>query len=191
MSNSKQQDEKMIDKAAPMPSAPFKYNEDGTVNWGDMWDSFCLLASEGGPPHRATMLGAQKTVNSQHENYQFAVTEIIRGIKATTFLQAEEIKPGWIAVTCPSMAMAKWVTEAILEENVEAKQDKTRVLVPVAEYYTVKGEIKNVITAVAKTTHYWGEHIPAEVKQTVAVQAQMDEVKNKVKGFMNRLTGKK
>jgi sirohydrochlorin cobaltochelatase len=45
--------------------------------------------------------------------------------------------------------------------------------VPVGDYYTVKGEIKNVITAVAKTTHYWGEHLPPEVKQTLAIQAKL------------------
>lgn len=76
-------------------------------------------------------------------------------------------------MTCPSEAMAGWLAEAIVAEQVEAHAEATRLLVPVGDYYTVKGEIKNVITAVAKTTHYWGEHLPAEVKQTLALQARL------------------
>lgn len=33
---------------APMPSAPMKYMPDGKVDWGNMWDTFCELAQEGG-----------------------------------------------------------------------------------------------------------------------------------------------
>jgi len=32
--------------------------------------------------------------------------------------------------------------------------------VPVGEWQDVKKEIKNVITVVAKTTHYWADHLP-------------------------------
>jgi hypothetical protein len=34
-----------------MSSAPLRYRADGSVDWGNMWDSFCELAREGGPPH--------------------------------------------------------------------------------------------------------------------------------------------
>lgn len=47
------------DKAAPMASAPMQYRENGEVAWGEMWESFCALALEGGPPHRGELLKAQ------------------------------------------------------------------------------------------------------------------------------------
>src|SRR5262245_26888007 len=48
------------DKRAPMAAAPIKYAADGSVDWGNMWDSFCVLAREGGPPHRGQLLDAQE-----------------------------------------------------------------------------------------------------------------------------------
>jgi hypothetical protein len=35
------------DKRAPMASAPMAYNEDGSADRGNMWDSVCVLAQEG------------------------------------------------------------------------------------------------------------------------------------------------
>ena len=61
---------------------------------------------------------------------------------------------------------------------------------PVGEHFTVKGEIKNVITAVAKTTHYWIEHVPAEVKQTSEAQARLSDTGRGVKDFFRKLVGK-
>ena len=54
----KQKKKRLLDPAlaAPMASAPMKYDDDGSVAWGDMWDSYCVLALEGGPPHREVML---------------------------------------------------------------------------------------------------------------------------------------
>ena len=53
-----------LDQCAPMAAAPMKYQPDGSVDWGNMWDSFCVLAREGGPPHRGTMLLAQVTIGA-------------------------------------------------------------------------------------------------------------------------------
>jgi sirohydrochlorin cobaltochelatase len=161
------------DKAAPMASAPIQYLENGEVAWGEMWGSFCALALEGGPPHRGEMLTAQSMPDTHSPTYQLAVQEIVRGIQEVSGLPATEVRPGWIGVTCPSPAMAGWLAEAIVAEKVAAHAEDKCLLVPVGDYYTVKGEIKNVITAVAKTTHYWGEHLPAEVKQTLAFQARL------------------
>lgn len=185
-------DNKEIDDiSAPMPAAPFKYNNDGSVNWGDMWDSYCVLAQDGGPPHRGTMLNHNDQVNPDDEHYQMAVTEIIRGLAEVSGLRAFPHSPGWMGVECGSTTMAFWLAEAIMQENVETKHEDNILLVPVAEYYTLKGEIKNVITAVAKTTHYWGEHLPTEVKQTYAVQIQIGAWKEKVSGWLRRVFGKK
>lgn len=161
------------DKAAPMASAPMQYRENGEVAWGEMWGSFCALALEGGPPHRGEMLVAQPLPDTHSPTYQSAVQEIVRGIREVSGLPAAEVRPGWIAVMCTSAAMAGWLVEAIVAENVEAYAEGNLLLVPVGDYYTVKGEIKNVITAVAKTTHYWGDHLSPQIKQTLGIQAKL------------------
>jgi sirohydrochlorin cobaltochelatase len=77
--------------------------------------------------------------------------------------------------------MAHWLADSIQAENVAAHAQQTRLLLPVGDYFTLKGEIKNVITAVAKTTHFWGEHVPAEVKQTLELQAQLERWRARVR----------
>lgn len=171
-------------KDAPMASAPLKYFPDGAVDWGNMWDSFCVLAQEGGPPHRGTMLYAQEDAATQSGGYRFAVREIIRGIKAVSGLRAAPAGAGWIAVDCASASMARWLAEAIMQENVQAHSQGVLLLVPVGDYFTLKGEIKNVITAVAKTTHYWQEHLPLEVKQTLAWQERLKALKARIKYWL-------
>lgn len=159
------------DPRAPMASAPMRYLPDGQVDWGNMWESFCGLARDGGPPHRGTLLTASAGEDVATERYQATAAELIRGIAAVSGLRATHGEPGWLAVSCPSAAMAAWLAEAILAENVAARACGAQLLVPVAAHYTLKGEIKNVITAVAKTTHYWHAHLPAEARDALAAQA--------------------
>ena len=166
--------------SAPMASAPMQYKEDGSVDWGNMWDNFCVLAQEGGPPHRGDMLQAQSDPNVSSPAYQFAVTEIVRGIKEVSGLAATPSSPGWIAVACANVEMAHWLSEAIEEENVGTRSEAATLFVPVGDYYLVKGEIKNVITAVAKTSHYWQAHLAAEVKQTLAFQEALRRLHNRL-----------
>jgi sirohydrochlorin cobaltochelatase len=172
-------------RSAPMAAAPMKYQPDGSVDWGNMWDSFCVLAREGGPPHRGSMLYADEDSDISSEAYRFAVAEITRGIAAVSGLVAAPSAPGWLEVECRSASMASWLAAAIVEENVEARADGSRLLVPVGAHYTLKGEIKNVITAVAKTTHYWGDHVPAEVKQALALQAQLARLKARLTSWLS------
>jgi len=82
--------------------------------------------------------------------------------------------------------MARWLAESIQAENVAARAQQSRLLLPAGDDFTLKGEIKNVITAVAKTTHYWGEHVPAEIKQTFEVQAQLERLRTRVWGWLGR-----
>jgi sirohydrochlorin cobaltochelatase len=163
----------LIDKRAPMPAAPMKYNKDGSVDWGTMWTNFCVLAQEGGPPHRGEMLRPQTDPDIHSATYQTAVTEIIRGINEVSGLTAVAAEPGWIAISCLSEEMAQWLSEAIAEENVTTRATDMVLLVPVGDYYSLKGEIKNVITAVAKTSHYWQDHLPTAVKNTLIWQAKL------------------
>ena len=83
--------------------------------------------------------------------------------------------------------MARWLSEAIAEERVEARHEGALLLVPVGEWTEVQGEIKNVITVVAKTTHYWREHLPAEVKQALAARERIEQIKARVAGWAGRL----
>jgi sirohydrochlorin cobaltochelatase len=178
------------DKRAPMASAPMKYLPDGRVDWGNMWDSFCVLALDGGPPHRGTMLPARVEVDPQSEGYRWAAAEICRGIEAVSGLKAAVDLPGWIAVACHSSSMATWLAEAITQENVQAQARGSLLLVPVAGDYTLTREIKNVITAVAKTTHYWQEHLPSEVKQTLAFQVWLKQFKKQLVTWLGLETGR-
>lgn len=176
-------------KSAPMASAPMRYREDGEVDWGNMWDSFCVLAREGGPPHRATLLTPEADAQGEAEAYNKVVQEIIRGIKEVSTLDAEPSEQGWIAIKCHSAEMARWLAETIEEENVQARQsphDGKLLLVPAGAHYTVKGEIKNVITAVAKTTHYWREHLSPDVKTALRAEEGIAEIKRRIKGLFRR-----
>jgi sirohydrochlorin cobaltochelatase len=166
-----------IDRRAPMASAPIKYRDDGQVAWGDMWDSFCELALDGGPPHRDTLLEASPYEDPASPAYQATANEIARGIGEVSPLQVVPgNEPGWIALRCPAPGMNRWLAEAIIGENVAARTSGELLLVPCGVGFTLKGEIKNVITAVAKTTHYWDEHLPNEVKQTLAVQSRIESI---------------
>lgn len=57
------------DKRAPMASAPMQYRENGEVAWGEMWESFCALALDGGPPHRGELLTAQPLPETHSPTY--------------------------------------------------------------------------------------------------------------------------
>ena len=174
------------DTRAPMPSAPMVYNDDDSVAWDQMWDSFCVLASVGGPPHRGTMLYAQEDVDPQHPTYQWAVNEIRRGVKLVSGLDASPDAPGWIAVECGTNGKAAWLATQIEAEQVQARSRGTCVLLPVSDHYTLTGEIKNVITVVAKTTHYWDVHVQAELKTVLEWETKLKQVVARLRGWVQR-----
>ena len=175
------------DRRAPMAAAPIKYLPDGQVDWGNMWDSFCELALDGGPPHRDTLLRAPAGEDAASPAYRQVAAELARGISELSPLRAQPAaEAGWLALRCPTPGMARWLAEAICEENIEARTSADLLLVPCGATFSLKGEIKNVITAVAKTTHYWKEHLPSEVKQAHAVQARIDGLAAKIGGLFRR-----
>jgi sirohydrochlorin cobaltochelatase len=145
--------------AAPMAAAPFVWRADGRPDWGAMWSSFCELALFGGPPHRgpdsALAAGASRPAGADTD----AVAEIRRGIWETTGLYSEPAGAGWLAVTCESPKMAAWLCATIILENVAARCDEERLLVPADPGFALMDEVKSVITVVAKTHHYWTAHV--------------------------------
>jgi len=147
--------------AAPMGSAPMRYADDGRVAWDRMWTDFCDLALAGGPPHRDSVLGPidPGEALASPDAYARVVAEIERGLRLVTGLRiARESHPGWVGLQCGDEAMAQWLTRAIEMENVVARRDDAVLLLPAGPRFTLDKEIKNVVTVVAKTHHYWLEH---------------------------------
>lgn len=167
-------------QAAPMAAAPTIWGPDGLPAWGEMWGSFCALALDDGPPHRGEVLtGDRDALLARDTAYARAALEIARGIGLTTGLEVAPRDHGWAAVSCDTPEMADWLALALVAENVAAAYDRIGdqavVLVPVGMAWTIEGEIKSVITAVAKTHHYYLAHIPRDVALTMARERRAAE----------------
>jgi hypothetical protein len=147
---------------AAMSSAPFVWRRDGRPDWGAMWTTFCDLALYGGPPQR----GAESALRAPDRAGgvisappSTILAELQRGILETTGLPAEAGDPGWIAIVCESRRMAAWLCAAIIVENVDARVEGDRLLVPAGADFVLEDEVRSVITVVAKTHHYCREHL--------------------------------
>ncbi|GAC1435258.1 MAG: hypothetical protein NVSMB65_09210 [Chloroflexota bacterium] len=147
--------------STPMGSAPLRYDADGQVAWDQMWAGFCDLALAGGPPHRDTVLQAPDPLDvlAAPEDYARVVSEIERGLRLVTGLPpVRGTTPGWVGLRCVDEGMARWLLRAITVENVAARREGAVLYVPAGPAFSRDREIKNVITVVAKTAHYWLEH---------------------------------
>ena len=156
----------------PMRSAGLQFDADGTVAWDRMWGSFCDLAMAGGPPHKGALLepGTVDEIDAQFDRYDEVVEEICRGIRLVTGLRAyPSPTPGWVSVTCHGDAMAGWLVRAIVMENVDARHAGAVLELPAAPHFRLEREIKNVITVIAKTCHYWIGHVPNEQQRAIGV----------------------
>jgi sirohydrochlorin cobaltochelatase len=145
-----------------MGSARLKYGSDGRVAWDEIWGTFCDLAMAGGPPHKGTLLepGSAEEIDADSERYSEVIEEICRGIFMVTELTANRsTAPGRVRVECVTQSMAEWLVRAIVMENVSAHYEGTMIELPAAPGYRIEKEIKNVITAIAKTSHYWLDHM--------------------------------
>ena len=155
----------------PMGAAGLKFAPDGRVAWNEIWGSFCDLAMAGGPPHKGQLLepATPADVSAHSDRYQQVVDEICRGITMVTDLPAREAPaPGWIRVTCLSEPMAGWLLRAIVTENVAVRAEGMAVDLPAAPDFRLEKEIKNVITVIAKTCHYWTGHMPRAQRLAIA-----------------------
>lgn len=148
--------------AAPMGSAPMQYTDDGQVAWDQMWTGYCDLALAGGPPHRDTLLEPvpPDEVKANQDFYERVVAEIERGFRLVTGLPAvRSEKLGWVGLKCEDEEMALWLLRAIVVENVCVRREGTVLFLPAGPAFLLEREIKNVITVIAKTHHYWTEHL--------------------------------
>ena len=160
------QDSKVEVSAAPMGAAALEYDEDGGVAWDQMWTGYCELALAGGAPHRGTLLEPvhETAIAENPEQYEWVLNEIERGIRLVTGLPVvRSVTPGWIGMECDSEEMALWLLRAIVVENVTVRREDTVLWFPAGPDFRLEREIKNVITVIAKTNHYWEEHIAGNV----------------------------
>ena len=148
-----------------MGAAPLKFDDTGAVAWDTIWTDFCDLALAGGPPHRATLLEAPtpEQVRTDPAGYQRVQDELARGLRMVTGLPIVlDGAPGWIGLRCTDEAMALWMLRAIMVENVAVRREGQVLFVPAGPDFRLEHEIKNVVTVVAKTFHYWTEHRAAQ-----------------------------
>jgi hypothetical protein len=147
---------------APMGAAPLRYTEDGQVAWNEIWTGFCDLALAGGPPHRGNLLEPvpPDEVKEDLDAYERVVAEIERGLLLVTgrpTVRSEKL--GWVGLKCEDEEMALWLLRAIVVENVCVRREGTVLFLPAGPAFRLDKEIKNVVTVVAKTHHYWREHL--------------------------------
>lgn len=146
---------------APMGSAPMRYDDAGQVAWDAMWTDFCDLALAGGPTHRDTLLGPASPDEALAASgaYERVVAEIERGLRLVTGLPIVQCaQPGWVGLQCAGERMASWLARAIEVENVSVRREGAILYLPAGPTFQLDKEIKNVVTVVAKTHHYWMEH---------------------------------
>jgi hypothetical protein len=154
-----------------MGSASLKYSPDGRVAWNEIWGSFCDLAMAGGPPHRGALLqpGTRDDIESNPARYAQVVEEICRGVSIVTDLTVEPSEdPGWVRVFCSSVSMAQWLVRAVVMENISASCAGIVLNLPAGPHFRIEKEIKNVVTSIAKTCHYWVEHTSQTQQQAIA-----------------------
>ena len=153
-----------LDEVSPrsMGSAKISPDESGRVPWDTIWTSFCDLAMAGGPPHRGKLLEpvSPEEIQKSPNEYASVVAEIRRGIElASGLTTCDSPYSGWVCVQCDSDQMAAWLMRAILVENISVRRESDKLYLPAGPNYRIDKEIKNVITSVAKTNHYWQAHL--------------------------------
>ena len=95
--------------------------------------------------------------------------EICRGVTLVTGLAARpSMVDGWVRVATLSDGMAGWLLRAIVMENVAARIEGTLLDLPAAPGFRLGKEIKNVVTVIAKTSHYWLGHVPRRQQRAIA-----------------------
>ncbi|MEJ7762415.1 MAG: cation diffusion facilitator family transporter [Thermomicrobiales bacterium] len=152
--------------AAPMGAAALLYDADGEVAWDEMWTGYCELALAGGAPHRGTLLEPihEAAIAAHPDRYAWVLGELERGITRVTGLPVRHGDvPGWIGMECATEEMAIWLLRAIVVENVTVRREGTVLWFPAGPNFRIEREIKNVVTVVAKTTHYWKEHVAGDL----------------------------
>lgn len=147
----------------PMRAAGLKFDAAGRVAWDEIWGSFCDLAMAGGPPHKGALLASATPteIAMALPQYETVLAEIVRGVHLVTGLHVYPAPTaGWVRVDCHSEEMAGWLLRAITMENVAVRAHGIALDLPAGPHFRLEKEIKNVVTVIAKTVHYWTGHMP-------------------------------
>ena len=156
----------------PMSSAPMRYTDDGTVDWGNMWDSFCVLASAGGPAHRDTLLVPEAGADPNSEAYQSVQNEIIRGVYLVSGLQARPATAGWIGYM---------IQQSV--ENALKKSGSTRLVTTVL----TQVEVDPKDEALSDPTKFIGHAIPET--RALKLESEGHPIKIDSRGHYRRVVG--
>jgi sirohydrochlorin cobaltochelatase len=154
-----------------MGSAGLKFDADGRVAWNEIWQSFCDLAMAGGPPHKGALLepAPRAAIDASPDRHREVVDEICRAVTMVSDLFAKSSPtPGWVRVACFNETMAAWLLRAIVMENVAARCEGSMLDLPAGPHFRLEKEIKNVVTVIAKTCHYWTGHTSRAQQRAVA-----------------------
>jgi hypothetical protein len=163
-----------------MGSAGLVFDAAGRVAWDEIWGSFCDLAMAGGPPHKGKLLepASPEEIAAEPVRYKAVVEEICRGIRMVSDLAVEASESaGWVRVMCHVPGMAEWLVRAINMENVSAvlSAGDNCVSLPAGPGYRLEKEIKNVVTSIAKTAHYFESHMASGQHKTIAAVFAAEE----------------
>ena len=145
-----------------MRSAGLKYATDGNVAWNEIWATFCDLAMAGGPPHKGTLLEARPRPTSidAPERYDEVVEEICRGVTMVTDLDVPIPDSGLDPRDCSQRRDGRLAAARDRDgERRRAAEGEPRSAGRPA--LRLEKEIKNVVTVIAKTCHYWMGHVAA------------------------------
>ncbi len=74
-----------------------------------------------------------------------------------------------------------WLGDAARAENMAFRNNGNVLYAPCGAGFRTEKEIKSVITVVAKTTHYWQDHLPDEVKTTMLIEDALNRIGQRVK----------
>ncbi|MDQ3548645.1 MAG: cation diffusion facilitator family transporter [Chloroflexota bacterium] len=158
--------------AAPMGAAALQYDKNGDVAWNEMWGGYCELALAGGAPHRGTLLEPvhAAAIAADPTQYEWVLQELERGIALVTGLPVlRSDTPGWLGMECDNEEMALWLLRAIVVENVTVRREESALWFPAGPHFRLEREIKSVITVIAKTNHYWQEHVAGGIPDSEPV----------------------
>lgn len=142
------------------PSSAFVLRDDGRPDWGTMTRVLDALALFGGRPAAPGGSAVCHTKDQRQlaDDYD-PVSEMRRGIFEATGLYSEpSAEGGWLDVTCVSRKMAAWMAAALALENVEARFDDQRLLVPASPMFLLDGEVSAVVVAITKAHRYWAQN---------------------------------
>jgi hypothetical protein len=71
--------------------------------------------------------------------------------------------------------MANWLVRAVVMENVSTSREDSVLELPAGPHYRLEKEIKNVITVIAKTCHYFADHLRSGQQRAIgALFQEMD-----------------